>query len=122
MSMLSARLPFLGCARAAAARDSDRPWILPTPERLRPTRLGNILAASEQQAERYGMDAGTVWLRLYPMLPDPFTTLLGQAAGSLELLLTVSLMGGVFAVVGAVLAAVSCPGTGRQYCCARAAP
>jgi hypothetical protein len=97
-----------GRARAEAARDPDRPWISPTPDRLRPTRLGNILAASEQQADRYGMDAGTVWPRLYPVLPDSFTTLLGQAASSLELLLTVSLLGAVFAVVGGVLAAFFC--------------
>ena len=98
-----------GRARAAAARDPDRPWTSPTPDQLRPTRLGNILAASEQQAERYGMDASTVWLRLYPVLPDAFTTLLGQAAGSVELLLTVSMLGGVFAIVGGALAAIFCP-------------
>ena len=98
-----------GRERAEAARDRDRPWTSPTPDRLRPTRLGNILAASEQQAERYGMDAPTAWLRLYPVLPDSFTTLLGQAASSLELLLTVSLLGALFAVAGGALAAIFCP-------------
>ncbi|MFD9934246.1 hypothetical protein ACFWZ6_14080 [Streptomyces massasporeus] len=38
---------------------------------LRPTGLGNILAAMESEAGRpYGLDAATAWPRLYPVLGD----------------------------------------------------
>ncbi|OPG07478.1 hypothetical protein B1R27_13315 [Streptomyces sp. GKU 895] len=96
-----------GRERTAAVADPTRPWTSPTPDRLMPTRLGNILAAAEQQADRYGMDAATAWPRLYTALPEPFTILLGQAATSLELMITVSVLGGLFALVACPIAAAA---------------
>ncbi|MER5756896.1 hypothetical protein [Streptomyces sp. NPDC002088] len=98
-----------GRERIAAAADPERPWTSPTPDRLMPTRLGNILAAAEQQADRYGMDAVTAWPRLYTALPEPFTILFGQAAASLELMISVSALGGLFALVACPVAAVILP-------------
>lgn len=98
-----------GRERTAAAADPERPWTLPTPERLMPTRLGNILGAAEQQASRYGMDAVTAWPRLYTVLPESFTILIGRAATSLELMITISVLGGAFALIACPVAAVSLP-------------
>jgi len=47
--------------------------LYPNPERLLPTRLGNILRAAEDRAgDSYGLDAVTVWPRLHPLLPADF--------------------------------------------------
>jgi hypothetical protein len=43
----------------------------PPGDLLRPTALGNVLAATESDAGGpYGIDAVVVWPRLYPLLPD----------------------------------------------------
>lgn len=98
------RLIIWGQNRASRKADPTQPWAFPTPDRVRPTRLGNVIEAAVQQADRYGMDGPTAWPRLYPVLPDAFTTLLGQATSSLELMVTVSLLGGVFAIGGTAIA------------------
>ncbi|WP_105969182.1 hypothetical protein [Streptomyces geranii] len=44
----------------------------PPAELIRPTALGNVLAAMEWQAgEPYGLDAVVAWPRLYPVLGEP---------------------------------------------------
>jgi len=98
-----------GRERTGAAVDPERPWTSPTPDRLMATRLGNILRAAEQQADRYGMDAVTAWPRLYAVLPEPFTILVGQAASSLDLMITISALGVAFALVASPIAALALP-------------
>lgn len=54
----------------AAGRRLRQRFPLP-PHLIRPTGLGNVLAAMEDTAGRpYGMDAVIVWPRLYPVLGD----------------------------------------------------
>jgi hypothetical protein len=75
---------------------------------LLPTRLGTTLRAAEAypgDQRRYGMDAVFFWPRLYPLLPDPIRQSLTAARSSLEQLLLTATLGGVFAVITAVLAA-----------------
>ncbi|MEU6772213.1 hypothetical protein [Streptomyces sp. NPDC046759] len=83
---------------------AERPWSLPTPDRLMPTRFGNVIRAAEQQAQRYGMDAPTAWPRLYVALPETFTHHFAAACATLDLMVTISVLGAVFAVCGGVLA------------------
>jgi hypothetical protein len=69
------------------------------PEELQPTRLGNILRAGELYSlTRYGIDAIVVWPRLYHVLPDRLLSALTDARAQLELLLTVSFLGGTFSL------------------------
>jgi hypothetical protein len=89
-------------------RDS-RPWTLPVPGTMLPTRFGNIIRAAEQEARRYGMDAATAWPRLYVTLPETFTAHFGAAAGALDLAVTISTLGAVFAVAGGGFAIVTLP-------------
>jgi hypothetical protein len=86
-----------------------RPWSLPVPGELLPTRLGNTLRAAEQEAMRYGVDAATAWPRLYVVLPDAFTRSYAEAAVALESMITVSALGAVFAVTGGVYALLLLP-------------
>ncbi|WP_329425651.1 hypothetical protein OG339_35710 [Streptosporangium sp. NBC_01495] len=93
---------FLGYPRAAG--------------RTLPTRLGNILRAAEEHGDRYGLDAVSAWPRLYAVLPDPFRTSFAQAASALETAVTVSFLGGVFAVVGGALGTLFLSGVGAVGC------
>ncbi|MFF2847462.1 hypothetical protein ACFVT5_14150 [Streptomyces sp. NPDC058001] len=95
---------------------SRRPWSLPAPEEMLPTRFGNIIRAAEQEARRYGMDAATAWPRLYVTLPETFTTHFAAAAGAVDLAVTISSLGAVFAVVGGGFAAVALPWYAAAYC------
>ncbi|MGW7529061.1 hypothetical protein [Streptomyces sp. NPDC054783] len=83
---------------------TERPWSLPSPDRLMPTRIGNVVRAAEQQAQRYGMDAATAWPRLYVTLPETFTLHFAATCATLDLMITISCLGAVFAVGGASLA------------------
>ena len=75
------------------------------------TRLGNTLRASERYPyDRYGADAVLVWPRLYPLLPDPVITAIGQARESLEFLLVLSALATTFGVLsGIYLVVVAAP-------------
>lgn len=69
-------------------------------EHLMPTRLGNILKNAELYPfQRYQVDAVLMWPRLYPILPKEYATLLGDAKASLDLMLVISALSGLFAVV-----------------------
>jgi hypothetical protein len=72
------------------ARVDDAGWQLrrffPARDRLRPTRLGNTLRAAEDRAgARYGLDAVTVWPRLYPILPDGIRAVLEDYRNELDI-------------------------------------
>ena len=60
--------------------------LYPGAERVLPTRLGNILRAAEDRAGApYGLDAVTVWPRLYPLIPDGFRERLDNQRLQLDL-------------------------------------
>ncbi|MFL5897494.1 MAG: hypothetical protein ACJ76D_03395 [Solirubrobacterales bacterium] len=62
------------------------------------TRLGNILRSAEAYgASRYGIDSVRIWSRLYPLLPDALTTSMVSARTSMEFLLAVSFLAGIYA-------------------------
>ncbi|WP_148085994.1 hypothetical protein [Actinocorallia herbida] len=61
---------------AAAVRAAGQAWFeqrrrFPDDGLLRPTRLGNVLAAMDSRAgQRYGLDAVVVWPRIFPLASD----------------------------------------------------
>ena len=63
------------------------------PDRVLPTRLGNIIKAAEEYPAdkgRYGMDAVFFWPRLIAVIPDAARADLSDARASMTLLLNVS--------------------------------
>ena len=58
----------------------------PDPEDLLPTRLGNALRSGERRAgSAYGLDAVTIWPRLYPLLSEPVRSLVDDRRDQLDL-------------------------------------
>ncbi|MCA9936795.1 MAG: hypothetical protein KC415_22825 [Anaerolineales bacterium] len=73
------------------------------PEAVMPTRLGNILKNSEQYPfKRYDADAVLLWPRLYAVLPDGFSKTLEAAKASLDFMLVVSCLSGLFAFMSGI--------------------
>ncbi|MER5372073.1 hypothetical protein [Streptomyces sp. NPDC002553] len=87
-----------------------------TARRTLPTRLGNVLRAAEEHGDRYGLDAMTVWPRLYTVLPDPFLVSFAQAATAMQTGVMVSFLGAAFTVAGGTLAVLVLPGAGAACC------
>lgn len=68
-----------------------------------PTRLGNILKSAETYAaSRYRADSVRLWSRLYPLLPDPITSSMVSARTSMEFLLAVSFLAGIYAPLASI--------------------
>ena len=80
----------------------DREWFLflpPEKPSVMPTRLGNILRASEfYSLKRYNLDAVVAWPRLQSLLPKDFAEGLRDAKANLDLLLVVTTLAGIFAL------------------------
>jgi hypothetical protein len=56
-----------------------------SPELIRPTALGNALAAAESTAgAAYGLDAVVVWPRLYPLLAEPLRVVVDDLRDGLD--------------------------------------
>lgn len=76
-----------------------------TPDQLMPTRLGNILRATERRPnERYGLDAIICWSRLWLLLPDTVRKDLQEARADLNNAARVwlwSLLFSIWTVLGA---------------------
>ncbi|MET9230278.1 hypothetical protein [Lentzea sp. NPDC003310] len=71
---------------------------------VRPTALGNVLTAMEDQAGRpYGLDAVVVWPRLYPVLGEQVRAVVADRRDSLDLAARLSVTLGLTAVVAAAL-------------------
>ncbi|NKE62629.1 hypothetical protein FXN61_40250 [Lentzea sp. PSKA42] len=71
---------------------------------VRPTALGNVLTAMEDQAGRpYGLDAVVVWPRLYPLLGEQVRAVVADRRDSMDLAARLSVTLGLTAVVSAVL-------------------
>jgi hypothetical protein len=77
----------------------------PRPEHLlRPTALGNILAAMEDTAGRaYGLDAVTAWPRLYPVLGEQFKSLVDDRRDALDSAVRMSATMSATALVSLIL-------------------
>ena len=102
-----------------ALTEDDPRWLTypAAPEHVMPTELGNILrGAEEHSADRYAIDAVTSWPRLYPTLPDVFRETFAGAAESLDLAVTISVLGVVFSVLGGGLAVPFLPWYGTLLC------
>jgi hypothetical protein len=68
-----------------------------SPNRLMPTRTGNMLRAAEDRAyERYGLDAVAVWPRLWLVLPDVARDELTAARTALNSAVAAALWGLLF--------------------------
>jgi len=74
----------------------------PVPERVMPTRLGNVLRAAEaypNDERRYRMDAAFFWPRLYPLLPEPLRAELGASRSTIDLTLVSATLAGLLAAL-----------------------
>lgn len=71
-------------------------------DKMMATRLGNILRAAEIYAyDRYGIDASVIWPRLRPLLKPETVALLEDKKTTLEMMLLMALLGGLFTVLWA---------------------
>ena len=71
---------------------------------LRPTSLGNVLAAMEDGAGRaYGLDAVTAWPRLYPILGDQSKSLVDDRRDALDAAVRMAVTMTVTAIASLVL-------------------
>ncbi|MFB7645695.1 hypothetical protein ACFC0S_00405 [Streptomyces sp. NPDC056084] len=85
----------------AAARLAKLPR---APERLMPTRLGNMLRAAEDRpAETYGLDTVAAWPELYAVLPERTASLVDDARDQLDMTCR---MTAAFTVMGGLSAAI----------------
>ena len=77
-----------------------------------PTQFGNILKNSERYPiDRYRLDPIVIWPRLYPLFPDKFIQIIAEAKGSVDFMLVISTLSGLFALItGAYLLIVKAPG------------
>jgi len=72
-------------------------------EQVMPTRLGNILKNLElYPKQRYKIDAVLIWPRLYQLLPESLLQSIAEAKSSLDLMLVISWLGGLFAFVSGI--------------------
>ncbi|GAB1540024.1 hypothetical protein NUACC21_26930 [Scytonema sp. NUACC21] len=95
----------------ARLKDLDKPvnyesiylYYPPEPEQVMPTRLGNILKNAELYSfYRYEIDAVLIWPRLYNLFPERFIQTIAEAKGSLDFMLVVSALSGIFGLVTGV--------------------
>ncbi|WP_250029281.1 hypothetical protein [Paractinoplanes maris] len=76
----------------------------PAEYNVRPTTLGNVLAATTETAgAAYGLDAVVAWPRLYPLLPDPFRAIVDDLRDSLDASARLCAVTALTAVATAVL-------------------
>ncbi len=76
---------------------------LPTDGDYLPTRTGNILRAGERRPEdKYGLDAVTLWPRLWLLLPADTRTELAQARSALDDAVATMVWGLLFTAFGAL--------------------
>jgi hypothetical protein len=77
---------------------------------LRPTRLGNALAAAEHNAGRsFGWDAALTWPRLYPVLDAPTRTIVDDHRNALDAAIQLTGAASVTTLVSGALLVTSGP-------------
>lgn len=78
------------------------------PEKIMPTRLGNILRAAEEDPYlRYGLDPATVWPRLYPLLSEVLRGEVDDARANLDSAVRISTLALVFSLIWGTQAVIS---------------
>ncbi|ABW14392.1 conserved hypothetical membrane protein [Parafrankia sp. EAN1pec] len=88
----------------------------PLEDLVRPTALGNVLAAMEWQAgEPYGLDAVVTWPRLYPVLGEPTRLIVTDRRNTLDGAARLSV---TMAATAATSAALLLPAAGWWACLA----
>lgn len=76
-------------------------------DRLMPTRIGNVLRASEIYAlDRYGMDSIIIWTRLRPLLPDKALISLQDYNVAIDFMLLMTILSVAFTVIWCPLLAI----------------
>ena len=76
----------------------------PVPDHLRPTALGNVLAAMTDRAGRlYGLDAVIAWPRLYPVLGEQVKSLVDDRRDTLDAAVRMAATMAVTAIASFVL-------------------
>jgi hypothetical protein len=74
-----------------------------TADDVAPTRLGNVLQSAESYPmQRYGVDSVRIWPRLSPLIAEPILSSMTAARTSMEFLLAVSLLSGIYAPLGSI--------------------
>jgi hypothetical protein len=89
-------------AREQAAREEAARKLraYPRESAILPTMLGNVLRSAEARAgNRYGLDAITVWPRLYPLLPGKVTAVLDDRRDQLDLAARFCMVFGIATVI-----------------------
>jgi hypothetical protein len=72
-------------------------------DRIAATRLGNVLRSAETYSrDRYGVDSVRIWPRLYALLPEDLTTSMTEARSSMEFLLAVAFLAGIYAPLASI--------------------
>jgi hypothetical protein len=75
-------------------------------EYVKPTELGNVFAVIEEYSyERYGMDAVVYWPRLIAVIAEDYRSQIADMKTTLDFLLNLSLLAGLFALGALGLAA-----------------
>jgi hypothetical protein len=99
--------PAPAAVRAAGLADTELRRRFPADgELLRPTRLGNALAAAEERAGgAYGWDTPVVWPRLYPLLGPAVKSIVDDRRNVLDVLCRLSVTGVVGTVASLALLA-----------------
>ena len=70
---------------------------------IMPTQFGNILKNAESYpSDRYGLDAVVIWSRLYPLFPERFIQIVGEAKGTVDFMLVISSLSGIFALISGI--------------------
>ena len=87
--------------------------------KLMPTRLGNILRASEIYAlDRYGIDSITIWTRLSPLLTEKATFSLQDSKIATDFMLLMSVLGITITLIWCPLLAIFTNHVGLFLLCA----
>ena len=87
--------------------------------RLMPTRLGNILRASEIYAlDRYGIDSVIIWTRLNPLLTDKATISLQDSKIAMDFMLLMSVLATTITLIWCPLLAIFTNHLGLFLLCA----
>ncbi len=81
------------------AADGRHHWLPPDPAEIMPTRLGNILRASERRIyAKYGLDPRICWARLWLLIPGDARENVSTARSGLDVGARSFLWGGLFAI------------------------